>query len=109
MAIFSFFQKSAFGLDISDTSLEMVEFQKKGGRVILSAVGRMILAKGSDRGRENFDEAKLAAAIKDFCSKDPAAKNFHQSGDRLSYPNQKFSRTISNCPSRLKKAIWPAL
>lgn len=67
--MFNFFQKSAFGLDISDTSLEMVEFQKKGGKVILSAVGRMILAKGVIEDGKILDEQKLASAIRDLCSK----------------------------------------
>ena len=57
--MFGLFQKSAFGLDISDTSLEMVEFQKKGGKVVLSAVGRMILTKGVIEDGKIMDEAKL--------------------------------------------------
>ena len=67
--MFGLFQKSAFGFDISDTSLEMVEFQKKGGKVVLSAVGRMILTKGVIEDGKIMDEAKLAAAISDLCSK----------------------------------------
>src|SRR3990170_6770730 len=67
--MFGLFQKSAFGLDISDTSLEMVEFKKKGGKVILSAVGRMILSKGVIEDGKIMDEQKLAAAIRDLCSK----------------------------------------
>src|SRR3972149_9797243 len=67
--MFGLFQKSAFGLDISDTSLEMVEFQKKGGKIVLSAVGRMILAKGVMEDGKILDEQKMAAAISDLCSK----------------------------------------
>ena len=67
--MFGLFQKSAFGLDISDTSLEMVEFKKKGGKVILSAVGRMILAKEVMEDGKILDEQKLAAAIRDLCLK----------------------------------------
>src|SRR3972149_9937492 len=67
--MFGLFQKTAFGLDISDTSLEMVEFQKKGGKVILSAVGRMILSKGVIEDGKIWDEQKLAAAIRDLCAK----------------------------------------
>ena len=67
--MFGLFQKSAFGLDISDTSLEMVEFRKKGGKVVLSAVGRMILSKGVIEDGKILDEQKLAAAIRDLCAK----------------------------------------
>ncbi|TAN58662.1 type IV pilus assembly protein PilM [Patescibacteria group bacterium] len=67
--MFGLFQKSAFGLDISDISLEMVEFQKKGGKIVLSAVGRMILTKGVIEDGKILNEEKLAAAIRDLCAK----------------------------------------
>lgn len=67
--MFGLFQKTAFGLDISDTSIEVIQFQGSGKSMKLLAVGRMILAPGLIEDGKILDEQKMAGAIRDLLAK----------------------------------------
>ncbi|HLC99478.1 MAG TPA: pilus assembly protein PilM, partial [Patescibacteria group bacterium] len=67
--MFGLFQKTAFGLDLSDTSIEVIQFQGTGKSMKLAAVGRMILAHGLIEDGKILDEPKVAGAIKELLAK----------------------------------------
>lgn len=59
----SFLAKNAFGLNISDTSVEALEIKKRFGKSAITSYGRLELAAGIiDNGRI-LDKARLAEAL----------------------------------------------
>jgi len=59
-----FFRKSAFGLDISDYSIEALELEKKFGKLYLGAYGRIKLEKGIVKDGKILEKEKLKEKIK---------------------------------------------
>ncbi|MFA5747092.1 MAG: pilus assembly protein PilM [Candidatus Paceibacterota bacterium] len=62
--MFNIFQRKAFGLDISDQSIEVLELEKKSGKVFLKAYGRVEIGEGLVRGGVIVDRDALAIKIK---------------------------------------------
>lgn len=64
--MFNPFKKLAFGLDISDYSIEALELERKFKRVYLGAYGRVILEKGIVENGKILDKEKLKEKIKEL-------------------------------------------
>jgi len=62
--LFDIFKKFAFGLDISDFSIEILELEKKFGQLYLGAYGRVKLEKGIIEDGKIINPKKLKEKIK---------------------------------------------
>jgi type IV pilus assembly protein PilM len=78
--------KSAFGLDISDLSLKIVQLRLNGDRIVIQAFGKYNLKKGIIEKGEVKDRAKLVEAIKDALKK-PIYGNFNAASVVTSLPD----------------------
>ncbi len=71
--------KNAFGLDISDTSIEAAEIKKKMGKLTITSFGRVELPSGVVANGKVLDKSKLAnlvtEAVKKMSPRPPSTKN----------------------------------
>ncbi len=70
----NFFKKSAFGLDISDFSIEVLQLKKRVGKKQVSAFGRVNLEEGIISDGKILNKEKLIEKIKEVTSKTKAGK-----------------------------------
>jgi len=66
--MFSFFKKPAFGLDISDFSIEVLQLQKRFNKVSVRAYNREVLKPGIVENGKILDEKELELKIKKLLS-----------------------------------------
>ncbi len=61
---FNFWHQSSVGLDIADRSIEVAELVRRGGKLVVAALGRQPLPAGVVERGEIKDEAKLAGVLR---------------------------------------------
>ncbi len=64
--MFSYKKKYPFGLDISDLSLKLVQFKKRGGRIKINTLGREDLPEGLIKNGKIIEKEKVVKKIKDL-------------------------------------------
>lgn len=64
--MFNFFRKPAFGLDISDFSIEVLRLERKAGKLYLEVYGRVKLERGIVKDGKILKKEKLKEKIKEL-------------------------------------------
>jgi len=94
------FKKTPFGFDISDHSIEVLQLQKKLGKVFLYAYGRVKLEKGIVEDGKILDKEKLKEKIKEVL-KDTVPRELKTDQAILSLPESKTFFHIFKFPLNL--------
>ncbi|MFA6099217.1 MAG: type IV pilus assembly protein PilM [Patescibacteria group bacterium] len=95
----SIFGKKAFGLDISDTSIEALEIKKQLGKLAVSVYARKLLEPGVVENGRILNKQKLTAALKDLVG----AGNFSQKNVVLSIPESKTFIHVFKMPGVISR------
>jgi len=96
----NFFKKPAFGLDISDFSIEVLELEKRARKLYLGAYSRVELEKGIVEDGKILNKEKLKEKIKEVL-KNTLPQKLKTNKVILSLPESKTFFHIFKLPSKL--------
>ncbi|KPJ71360.1 hypothetical protein AMJ50_02620, partial [Parcubacteria bacterium DG_74_3] len=103
------FKKPAFGLDISDYSIEALELEKKLGKIYLGAYGRVELEKGIVEDGKILNKEKLKEKIKKLIG-NTVPRKLKINQVIVSLPESKTFFHISKLPANLVgKELYSAI
>lgn len=103
------FKKPAFGLDISDYSIEVLELEKKLGKIYLGAYGRVELEKGIVEDGKILNKEKLKEKIKELIG-NTVPRKLKTNQVIVSLPESKTFFHISKLPANLVgKELYSAI
>ncbi|MFH1462506.1 MAG: type IV pilus assembly protein PilM [bacterium] len=97
-----FFKQPAFGLDISDYSIELLSLDKKADKFSLLAYNRIILEKGIVENGKILDKEKLREKIKELV-RGVKPRGFKGSRVVISLPESKTFFHVFQLPEKLKE------
>ena len=100
--MFNFFQKPAFGLDISDHSVELVSLGGSLKKPELLAMGRVTLEPGITEDGKILQKEKLEISIRDLIKK-PQFGKLRSKRFTLAFPESKSFLYIFTVPEKTKK------
>lgn len=95
---------AAFGLEITDCYLRMVDLKKKNGKVVLSAFSCLEIAPGIVEAGEVKDGKKLSEAVKG-CLKKAEGKKIEKKFTIVSLPEEKSFLQVIQIPRIEEKEI----